>query len=90
MRTEIGEHSLRIRFKDADGNEIISGDGIVTFNEPPAGITEIESGTVLVFDLPLEHPGRYHFDIQVDEDITAVVPMTVSQTPPSSPGPAGV
>ena len=85
-RTELGEHSLAIRFLNADDQEIISGDGVVTFNEPPAGVTEIESGTVLVFDLPLEDAGTYRFVITVDDDITATVPITVSQAEASSPG----
>lgn len=77
-RTEIGDHRVTIRFVDEEGNQILSGDGTVTFNEPPAGITEIEAGTVLMFDVPLDHPGRYEFRIQVDEDVGAIVPMTVS------------
>ena len=77
-RTELGDHTVTIRFVDDDGAEILSGDGTVTFNEPPAGITEIEAGTVLMFDLPLQHPGRYEFRIQVDDEVTTTVPLTVA------------
>ena len=89
-RTEIGKHSVRIKFLNDKSEEIISGDGVFEFNEPPAGITEIEAGTVLVFDLPLAYPGKYHFHIAVDDDITTTVPLTVAQapaaqTPPVSP-----
>ena len=86
-RTELGDHSIAIQFLDDEDHEIITGDGVVTFNEPPAGVTQMESGTVLVFDLPLERPGNYRFEIIVDGEISATVPITVSQTQPNSPGP---
>ena len=80
-RTEIGEHTVRIRMTDEHGAELISGDGKVTFNEPPAGVLEISAGTVLVFDAPFPHPGTYTFNVQVDEDITSEIPITVAQNP---------
>ncbi len=85
-RTEIGKHTVRIRFLNDEQDEIISGDGIFEFNEPPAGVIEIEAGTVLVFDLPLAKPGKYHFHIAVDDDITTTVPLTVAQAP-TAPAP---
>ncbi|MDH5804694.1 MAG: hypothetical protein OEZ54_05860 [Gemmatimonadota bacterium] len=80
-RTEIGEHPVSIRLLDEDEKEIISGNGTVTFAEPPAGVVDIEAGSVLVFDVPLEKPGRYRFEITVDESITANVPLTVGTAP---------
>ncbi len=84
-RTEIGKHTVRIRFLNDEQDEIISGDGVFEFNEPPAGVIEIEAGTVLVFDLPLAKPGKYHFHIAVDDDITTTVPLTVAQAPTAPP-----
>ena len=49
-------------------------------------ITEIEAGTVLVFDLPLARSGKYHFYIAVDDNITTTVPLTVVQAP-TAPAP---
>ena len=80
-RTEIGEHRVRIRFTGDGGNQILSGDGTVNFAEPPAGVTEIEAGAVLVFDVPFERAGRYQFEINVDDDVQTVVPITVGQAP---------
>lgn len=84
-RTEVGEHGLRIRLLDEDDAEILSGDGTVTFNEPPAGVIDLEAGAVLAFDVPLEKPGRYRFEIAVDGTVQAVVPIGVSQAPQSPP-----
>lgn len=80
-RTEVGEHRLRIRLLDESDGEILSGDGTVAFNEPPAGVVEVEAGAVLNFDVPFQQPGRYRFEIAVDGTVEAVVPIGVSQAP---------
>jgi hypothetical protein len=90
-RTEVGRHQLLIRLVDDQDHEILRGDGTVTFNEPPAGVVEIEAGTVLAFDTPFAREGRYQFQISVDGQVETVVPITVSQaaTPPSHGPPLG-
>jgi hypothetical protein len=80
-RSEIGSHPIRIRFLDDAGAELMGGEGTVQFGEPPAGVTEIEAGAVLVFDVPLPRPGTYIFEIGVDLGIAARVPLSVSQLP---------
>jgi hypothetical protein len=88
-RTEVGEHAVRIRLLDEQGNESLGGSGNVTFAEPPAGVTEIEAGAILVFDVPFPHAGVYRFEITIDNEAKAAVPVTVSQLPPPAPGPGG-
>ena len=83
-RTEIGDHDVKIRLVDETGEEIISGDGTVTFSEPPAGVLEIEAGTVLLFDVPFEHAGKYTFEIAIDDSVEASVPITVDIAPKPS------
>ena len=83
-RTEIGDHEVSIRLVDENGEQIISGDGTVTFSEPPAGVVEIEAGTVLLFDVPFERPGKYTFEIAVDDSVEASVPITVGIAPKPS------
>ncbi len=83
-RTEIGDHDVKIRLVDENGEEIISGDGTVTFSEPPAGVLEIEAGTVLLFDVPFEHAGKYTFEIAIDDSVEASVPITVDIAPKPS------
>lgn len=90
-RTEVGEHPIDIRFLDEADAEVLSGNGAVTFAEPPAGVTEIEAGAVLAFDVPLAQPGRFRFEVAVDGTLEATVPITVgqAQTPrrDAPPGP---
>ena len=87
-RTEIGEHPIVIRLVDDEGREVLRGDGAVQIGEPPAGVLEVEAGAVLAFDVPLERPGTYIFEIAVDGSLEATVPITVSQIPaPAAPAP---
>ncbi len=86
-RTEIGEHQVQIRLLDEHNVEILGGSGSVNFAEPPAGVTEIEAGAILVFDVPFPHAGPYRFEITVDADLKALVPVTVSQLPSPAGGP---
>ena len=86
-RTEVGEHGVQIRLGDESGIEILGGNGTVTFAEPPAGVTDIEAGAILVFDVPFPHPGLYRFEITVDGEVLATVPITVSQLQNPPPGP---
>ena len=85
-RTEVGEHPLRIRFVDEAGTELMGGDGTVQFGEPPAGVTEIEAGAVLVFDVPLPRPGAYAFEISIDGGDASRVPLSASQLPAEGGG----
>ena len=80
--SEIGEHQVQIRLLDEQDTEILGGNGQVTFAEPPAGVTDIEAAAVLVFDVPFPHAGPYRFEILVDGERQATVPLTVSLLPP--------
>jgi len=85
-RTEVGEHGVQIRLLDQQNAEILGGNGNVNFAEPPAGVTEIEAGAILVFDVPFPHAGAYRFEITLDGEQKAAVPVTVSQLPSSTGG----
>jgi len=89
-RTEVGDHPVEIVLYNPDGNEVLRGDGSVQIGEPPAGVTEVEAGAVLAFDVPLDRPGVYSFAIAVDGESAANVPITVTQMPagaaPTAPG----
>ncbi len=84
-RTEIGQHLMRIRFVDEQGRELMGGDGTVQFGEPPAGITEVEAGAVLVFDVPLPQAGAYHFEITLGDNVVRV-PLSAALMPPPPSG----
>ena len=85
-RTEIGPHQIRIRFVDEQDNELLGGEGTVQFGEPPAGITDVEAGAVLVFDVPLPAPGTYAFEIALDGMKATRVPLSASAIAPAGAG----
>jgi hypothetical protein len=85
-RTEIGTHTLRIRFTDEQGTELVGGDGTVQFGEPPAGVVDVEAGAVLVFDVPLPRAGAYAFEITLDGDAVTRVPLTAGSAQPFAEG----
>ena len=86
-RTEIGDHPVVIVLRDPTGTEVLRGDGAVQIGEPPAGVTEVEAAAVLAFDVPLEREGVFFFDITVDGEQMASVPVTVARM--SAPTPHG-
>ena len=82
---------MQIVLHDPEGREILRGDGQVQIGEPPAGVMEVEAGAVLAFDVPLEKPGTYAFDITVDGAHATSVPVAVSQMPAqTSQAPPGI
>jgi hypothetical protein len=85
-RTEVGNHPVRIRFVDDQGNELVGGEGAIQFGEPPAGVTDIEAGAVLVFDVPLPRAGQYAFEILLDGTAAMRVPLTASSLQPAGGG----
>ena len=88
-RTEIGEHRMRIRFVDDEGNKLVEGEGSVHFGEPPAGVVDVEAGAVLVFDLPLPKAGAYAFQISLDGEEEYRVPLSVGLMPGATTGTDG-
>ncbi len=83
-RTEVGTHGVLIQLVDDTAREILRGEGSVQIGEPPAGVVDIEAAAVLAFDVPLEKPGVYTFEIAVDGTRVASVPITVAQMPASA------
>ena len=83
-RTEIGEHQLRIRFLDPRGQETLGGEGTFTVGEPPAGVTDVEAGVILAYDLPLPVAGRYTMEMSLDGTVVTTLPLSVAEMPGGS------
>lgn len=80
-RTQIGSHHLRIRFVDDQQQELLGGEGTVQFGEPPAGVTEVEAGAILVFDVPFPRAGHYAFEIILADNPPLRVPLSAGVIP---------
>jgi hypothetical protein len=80
-RTEIGEHKLRIRLLDPAKQEVLGGEGTFSVGEPAAGVTDVEAGVILAYDLPLPVTGRYSVELSLDGAVATVLPLTVAEAP---------
>ncbi len=80
-RTELGTHTLSVLLHDPHGTMLFEQSGTMQVNEPPAGVVDLESPAILVFDLPLPVPGEYAFSVHLDGSEVARVPFkaTASQ-----------
>jgi hypothetical protein len=85
-RNEIGEHKLKIRFLDPKGQETLGGEGTFTVGEPVAGVTDVEAGVILAYDLPLPVLGRYTMELSLDGTLMTTLPLSVAEMP-APPGP---
>ena len=84
-RNEIGEHKLKIRFLDPAQKEILGGEGTFTVGEPAAGVTDVEAGVILAYDLALPVLGRYSVEIALDGALVTTLPLTVAEAPGGEP-----
>ena len=80
-RTELGTHTLSVQLHDPQGTMLFEQSGTMQVNEPPAGVVDLESPAILVFDSPLPMPGEYAFGVLLDGSEVARVPFkaTASQ-----------
>ncbi|MEP6590231.1 MAG: hypothetical protein ABJC19_03520 [Gemmatimonadota bacterium] len=79
-RTELGTHELAVRLIDPGGTVLLEQSGTLEVNEPPAGVVEVETSAVFVFDLPLPQSGDYLFLVALDHVEAARVPFHVGLT----------
>lgn len=77
-RTELGTYALAVTLRDPAGNLLIEQSGTMQVNEPPAGVIDLESPAILVFDLPLPVSGEYAFEVHLDGVEVARVPFKAS------------
>ena len=80
-RTELGTYTLTVRLHDPAGALLMEQAGMMQVNEPPAGVVDLESPAILVFDIPLSTAGEYAFAVHLDGTEMARVPFkaTASQ-----------
>jgi len=77
---EVGEHDMRLRFIDGAGNEFIKPvEGKMNIQQPKNGQY---SAINLVFNfnqVKLEKPGRYSFELYIDDEWESGLPLFISQ-----------
>jgi hypothetical protein len=78
-RTEIGVHRVAFRLEQADGTVLLEHGGEMQFQEPPAGVIELEAPGIVVIDLPFQQPGEHAVVVQIDGREAARLPFVASR-----------
>lgn len=66
-RSDVGTHSVTLRWLNPDGEEIWSSTGELNIGMPPAGVHEMDVPLIAAVDLPLDIPGNYTLAIALDD-----------------------
>jgi hypothetical protein len=79
---EVGRHEVEIVLRDPEGGELVRADGNLQLGGGPGSAFEgIRVPQVLNFDgLVFEGAGRYAFDVKVDGEHHASIPLRVSRS----------
>jgi len=82
-----GKYRLRVEFRDASDRRVGLFEGIELEVKDPAQAIEVGLPTHM---LPLEKPGKYQFQLFVNDDFSASAELTVVQltVPPPKPPPS--
>jgi hypothetical protein len=76
-RTDVGSHTVTLRWLNPQGNELWSSNGELNIGQPPPGIAEMDLPLIAAIDLPLDTPGSYVMGIALDDEPRAEVRLQV-------------
>jgi hypothetical protein len=65
-QTDVGTHSVNLRWLNPDGNELWSSSGQLDISTPPHGVLDMDVPLIATVDLPLDRPGSYTLSIALD------------------------
>ncbi len=66
-RSDVGSHSVTLRWLNPDGQEIWSSTGELNISTPPSGVQEMDVPLIAAVDLPLDRPGTYTLAVALDD-----------------------
>jgi hypothetical protein len=75
---DTGPHTLTFSWVNPDGDSLWSSDGELNVAPGPNPAMEMDLPIIAVIDLPLNMPGIYTMQVSLDGDVTAEVPLHVS------------
>jgi hypothetical protein len=77
---ETGDHTFKLRMIDAKGTEVIAPiEGKMHIGEPPNGQFSSINIVVNFNQLKLDEPGRYSFELYLDDDWKSGLPLFLHQ-----------
>jgi hypothetical protein len=75
---DTGAHTLTFSWVNPAGDSLWSSDGELNVAPGPNPAMEMDLPIIAVIDLPLNMPGIYTMQVSLDGDVTAEVPLHVS------------
>jgi hypothetical protein len=80
--TDVGVHSVALRWVNPHGVELWSSDGQLDVDGVPSAATEMDFPLIAAIDLPLDEPGAYTMRIALDQEPRGEVGLLVRAAPP--------
>lgn len=75
-KSEIGKHTMKIRFIDPDGKELQKIDGKLEVRNPVPGAEYVAVNTVIRFaNLQFNSFGKYSFELYIDDEWNRGLPL---------------
>ncbi len=74
---DAGAHRLGLRWVSPEGAELWSTEGEVNIGTPADASGEVDLPLIAALDLPLDEPGEYAMEIQLDGEAAAEIPLHV-------------
>ena len=84
-RSDVGKHSLSLRWTNPAGNELWSSTGNLDVGMPPAGVNDLDLPIIASLDLPLDSAGAYTLSVALDDQTTADLKLIVRTSAPVGP-----
>ena len=84
-RSDVGKHSLSLRWTNPAGNELWSSTGALDVGMPPAGVNDLDLPIIASLDLPLDAAGAYTLSVALDDQPTADLKLIVRTSAPVAP-----
>ena len=75
---DTGAHTLTFSWVNPEGESLWSSDGELNVAPGPNPAMEMDLPIIAVIDLPLNMPGIYTMQVSLDGDVTAEVPLQVT------------
>ena len=77
---DTGAHNLTFSWVNPEGEVLWSSDGELNVAPGPNPAMEMDLPIIAVIDLPINLPGIYRMQVELDSELTAEVPLHVSTT----------
>ena len=80
---DTGRHRLALRWVSPEGGELWSTEGELNVGSPTDEGGEVDFPLIAALDLPLDEPGEYAMEVQLDGEAAAEIPLHVRTAAPS-------